>query len=174
MAIIDRIIQYSQEHVSYARQELLKTRQALSKNEHSIQDLRGMLQRMKLMRESDLNLNFGSALCDYMDSMIVLHNSQNALATHLSIAMSFLAESLDLIAESRLADVSYFSYFQSIRMIVADIRRILSDYDTKQIPKDGIASAIARMEAIARTMDSSRSAEISEMLRGIRQTIAYY
>ena len=59
-------------------------------------------------------------------------------------------------------------------MILNDIRLILRDYDTQQIPKDGIASAIVRVEAIARTIESTRSAEIADILRGIRQSIAYY
>lgn len=174
MAIIDKTIQFSQDHINSARQELARTRQYLNNNEHDKQDMRNMLQKLKLMGDNGLSLSFGSILCNYIDSLSSLRNSQNALATHLSIALSFIAEALLLIDETRLPEVSTYSYYHNIRMSLSDIRFILSDYDTKQIPKDGIASAIARAETVARDINSSRFAEICDMLRGIRQTIAYY
>lgn len=174
MDIIDRLLQYSRDHVSAARQELLKTRQFLSENEHDQQDLRSLLQRTKLMRGTSLDVNFGSVLCDYIDSSNSLRNSQNALATHIAIAMSFVAESIGLIADSRLATMSNFQYLSQIRFVLSDIRLILRDFDTRQIPKDGIASAIVRVEVVARTIESTRSAEIADILRSIRQSIAYY
>lgn len=174
MDVIDRLIQFSHEHVNFARQELLRTRQFLSTNEHDQQDLRGLLQRIKLMRGTSLDVNFGSMLYDYIESSNYLRNSQNALATHLSIAISFVAESLALIAESRVAPVSGNNYLSRIRIVLNDIRALLRDFDARQIPKDGIASSIARAEAAVRTMDSTRYLDISEMLRGIRQTITYY
>ena len=42
MDIIDRLLQYSRDHVSAARQELLNTRQFLSENQHDQQDLRSL------------------------------------------------------------------------------------------------------------------------------------
>lgn len=174
MVIIDRILQYSQDHVNNARQELVKTRQFTSRNEHDLQDMRGMLQRSKLMGDNELSLNFGSMICNFIDSSTSLRNSQNALATHLSIALSFIAEVLELIDSSRLVDVHYYSYLQDIRRLLSEIRFVLSDYDAKQIPKDGIAIGLAKAEAIARIGDGARFAEISDMLRGIRQAIAYY
>lgn len=174
MATIDRIIQFAQDHINYARQELMKTRQFTSRNEHDLQDLRSMLQRSKLMGDNKLDLNFGSMLCNYIDGSSSLRNSQNALATHLSLALSFIAEVLELLDSSRLADVSYYSYISVIRRLLSDIRFVLSDYDIKQIPKDGIASGLARVEAITKMSDGTRFSEISEMLRGIRQAIAYY
>ena len=174
MDIIDRLLQFSHEHVSYARQEFLKTRQFLSSNEHDQQDLRSLLQRLKLMRGTSLDVNFGTILYNYIESSNSLHNSQNALATHLAIAISFVAESLGLIAENRLAVSSNFQYLSHIRIVLSDIRLILRDFDTRQIPKDGIASAITRAESAARMVDVTRPSDISEMLRDIRQTIAYY
>lgn len=49
-------------------------------------------------------------------------------------------------------------------MAISDIKRILSDFDTRQIPKDGIAISIARAETIGRTINGGRTAEISDML----------
>lgn len=176
MTIIDQTIQNSFDHIRSARQELMKTRQFLSRNEHDIQDVRSMLQRMKFLGDNGLGVSFGSKLCDFFDSSKLLRDSQNALATHLSMAMSFVAEALvhTQTVDNSISDVSYYSYLQNIRMAISDIRLILSDYDTKQIPKDSIATSIARAETIARTMKGSRAVEISEMLRGLRQTIAYY
>lgn len=174
MDVIERLIQFSHEHVNFARQELLRTRQFLSANEHDQQDLRSQLQRMKLMRGTSLDVIFGSILYDYIESSNSLRNSQNALATHLAIAMSFVAETLGLIAVSRVSSVSDYHYISRIRIVLNDIRAILRDFDARQIPKDGIASSIARAEAAVRTMDVTRFSDISEMLRGIRQTIAYY
>lgn len=174
MAIVDRLLQFSQDHVNLARQEFIKTRQFISTNEHDMQNLKSMLQRMKLMRGTNLDINFGSVLCDYIDSSNILRNSQNALATHISIALSFVAESIAFISDNDFPQVTSYSYYYHIRMILNDIRLILRDYDTQQIPKDGIASAIVRVEAIARTIESTRSAEIADILRGIRQSIAYY
>jgi len=73
-----------------------------------------------------------------------------------------------------LATMSNFQYLSQIRFVLSDIRLILRDFDTRQIPKDGIASAIVRVEALARTIESTRSAEIADILRSIRQSIAYY
>lgn len=174
MDVIERLIQFSHEHVNFARQELLRTRQFLSAKEHDQQDLRSQLQRMKLMRGTSLDVIFGSILYDYIESSNSLRNSQNALATHLAIAMSFVAETLGLIAVSRVSSVSDYHYISRIRIVLNDIRAILRDFDARQIPKDGIASSIARAEAAVRTMDVTRYSDISEMLRGIRQTIAYY
>lgn len=174
MDIIDRLLQYSRDHVSAARQELLKTRQFLSENEHDQQDLRSLLQRTKLMRGTSLDVNFGSVLCDYIDSSNSLRNSQNALATHIAIAMSFVAESIGLIADSRVVVVSNYQYLSHIRTILSDIRLILRDFDTRTIPKDGLAVALARAETAARMIDVTRHSDISDILRGIRQTIAYY
>lgn len=174
MDVIERLIQFSHEHVNFARQELLRTRQFLSANEHDQQDLRSQLQRMKLMRGTSLDVIFGSILYDYIESSNSLRNSQNALATHLAIAMSLVAETLGLIAVSRVSPVSDYHYISRIRIVLNDIRAILRDFDARQIPKDGIASSIARAEAAVRTMDVTRYSDISEMLRGIRQTIAYY
>lgn len=176
MTIIDQTIQNSFDHIRFARQELMKTRQFFSRNEHDIQDVRSMLQRMKFLGDNGLGVSFGSKLCDFFDSSKLLRDSQNALATHLSMAMTFVAEALVLTqtVDNSISDVSFYSYLQNIRMAISDIRLILSDYDTKQIPKDGIATSIARAETIARTMKGSRAAELSDMLRGLRQTIAYY
>ena len=151
---------------------LSKTRQFLSANEHDQQDLRSLLQRTKLMRGTVLNINFGSVLCDYIDSSVSLRNSQNALATHITIAISFVAESLGLIAESRVVVVSNYQYLSHIRTILSDIRLILRDFDTRTIPKDGLAVALARAETAARMIDVTRHSDISDILRGIRQTIA--
>ncbi len=174
MEIIDRLLQFSRDHVNFARQELSKTRQFLSANEHDQQDLRSLLQRTKLMRGTVLDINFGSVLCDYIDSSVSLRNSQNALATHITIAISFVAESLGLIAESRVVVVSNYQYLSHIRTILSDIRLILRDFDTRTIPKDGLAVALARAETAARMIDVTRHSDISDILRGIRQTIAYY
>lgn len=174
MNTLDRIIQLSQDYVSSARRELLNTRKLTSENEHDLQDLKNNLQRLRILGDNGLGLNFGSLICDYLESRKSLQNSRNALATHLSIAMSFVVEALDLIVQNKGVDASLYSYIHSIRTVLNGIRHILSDYDTKQIPKDGIASAIARAEAITRISESPRFAEIKDVLMGIRQSIVYY
>lgn len=174
MNTLDRIIRLSQDYVCSARREQLKTRQLTSENEHDLQDLKNNLQRLRILGDNGLGLNFGSLICDYLESNKSLQNSRNALATHLSIAMSFVVEALDLIVQNKGVDASLYSYIHIIRTVLSDIRQILNDYDTKQIPKDGIASAIARAEAITKIAESTRFAEIRDILMGIRQSIVYY
>lgn len=174
MSTLDRIIQLSQDYVRSARSEQLKTRQLASENEHNLQDLKNNLQRLRFLDDNGLGLNFGALICNYLESSRSLQNSRNALATHLSIAMSFVVEALDLIVQYRGANASLYSYIHIIRIVLNDIRQILSDYDTKQIPKDGIASAIARAEAITKISENTRFAEIRDLLMGIRRSIVYY
>lgn len=80
----------------------------------------------------------------------------------------------EIYVQNKGVDASLYSYIHIIRTVLSDIRQILNDYDTKQIPKDGIASAIARAEAITKIAESTRFAEIRDILMGIRQSIVYY
>lgn len=171
MMSLDNTFILAQQNIDKARQMLIKTRSLSSRHEEDMRNLRSMVQRSRLLGQQILSDNFGTALCDYLEGYTAIRNSQDALAAHLTMALSFTVEAMNYMVAVAELDTSINRI--KVRTIISKVRFILNDFDARPIPKDGLAFAIARGETLS-LMGGFNYSEIHDMLKGLRQIISYY